>query len=74
MVRNITFNKHVVQLSFMLGERYASLNMHYILHFAEAVRQLGPMWANTCFEFENANGDLKALFHGTRKIDIQVCV
>lgn len=38
----------------------------------DAVKQLGPMWANTCYEFESMNGDLKKMFHGTKKIDIQV--
>ena len=60
--------------NFSTGERYASLNLHYLLHYPEAVQQLGPMWANTCYEFENANGELKQLFHGTRKIDIQVSI
>ena len=43
-----------------------------MLHLVEMVRDLGPLWANTCYEFENANGTINKLFHGTKKIDMQV--
>ena len=43
-----------------------------MLHFPEAVSQLGPMWANTCYEFEASNGGIKKLLHGTKRIDVQV--
>ena len=59
-------------MKFVSGERYATINVHYLLHLTDAVADLGPLWANTCFEFENANGIIKKLFHGTRKIDMQV--
>jgi len=36
------------------------------------VEQLGPLWANSSFEFEDANGDLKSMFHGSQNIDMQV--
>lgn len=56
----------------LYGERHASLNIHYLLHLVEMVRDLGPLWANTCYEFENANGTINKLFHGTKKIDMQI--
>ena len=36
------------------------------------MKQLGPLWANTCYEFESTNHVLKKLIHGTRKVDMQV--
>ena len=54
------------------GERYATINIHYLLHLTDCVRDLGPLWANTCFEFESANSCIKKLLHGTRKVDMQV--
>jgi len=36
------------------------------------VLQLGPLWANSSFEFEDANGDLKAMFHGSQNVDMQI--
>ena len=49
-----------------------TINMHNLLHVHRSVLQLGPLWANSSFEFEDANGDLKALFHGYQNIDMQV--
>lgn len=50
------------------GERYATINMHYLLHLTDMVKDLGPLWANSCYEFENANSTVEKLFHGTKKI------
>lgn len=49
-----------------------SMNGHNFLHLRRSVEQLGPLWANSSFEFESANGKLKSLFHGSQNIDIQV--
>lgn len=32
----------------------------------------GPLWSYSCFHFENQNGYLKTLFHGTRDMTKQV--
>ena len=48
------------------------INVHNLLHVQRSVLQLGPLWANSSFEFEDANGDLKSLFHGSQNIDMQV--
>ena len=55
-----------------LLERYATINVHYLLQLTEAVADLGTRWTKTYFEFENANVTIKKLFHGTHKIDMQV--
>ena len=33
---------------------------------------VGPLWTHSCFPFEDYNGDLKDLFHGTQNIPGQV--
>ena len=47
-------------------------NIHQLLHFADSVRHLGPLWAHSTFPFENLNGVLRKLFHGSRTPDVQV--
>ena len=56
----------------LYGERYLTLNMHSLLHLAETVKDIGPLWSHSCFPFENANGELLKLFHGTQYIDLQI--
>ena len=54
------------------GERYMTLNVHYLLHLSEIVCSLGPLWAHSCFGFKSINGELKHMFNGTRFIDTQI--
>lgn len=56
----------------LLGERYLTGSVHGLLHLPEAVRNLGPLWAHSCFGFESANGDLLKLFHGSQGVEKQV--
>ena len=54
------------------GERYELANSHLLLHLVECVRQLGPLWAFSCFHFENCNGFLLKLIHGTQSVQFQI--
>ncbi|KAH3841159.1 uncharacterized protein LOC127880246 [Dreissena polymorpha] len=56
----------------LYGGRYMTLNIHQLLHLPDCVRQLGPLWAYSCFYFETANGDITKLFHGTQNVDLQI--
>ena len=49
-----------------------TINVHSLLHLGDNVRDLGPLWSHSCFPFENMNGIMKALFHGSQQIDKQV--
>ena len=49
-----------------------TINVHTLLHLVEDVRSLGPLWCHSCFAFENMNGVLKELFHGSQQINKQV--
>ena len=51
-----------------------TMNVHNLLHLPSVVRQLGPLWVNSCFGFETAIGELLSLFHGSQRIEDQVCI
>ena len=53
-------------------ERYQTANLHSLLHMAEDVRNLGPLWTHSTFPFESLNGELLKLFHGTQNIVFQI--
>ena len=57
-----------------LGKQFQTFNVHQLLHFSEVVEDLGPLWSNSCFPFEDYNGDLRDLFHGTQNVDGQVSI
>lgn len=57
-----------------VGETNTTMNVHLLGHLPECVRQWGPLWAYTCFQYENMNGHLKKLFHGTRNMSKQVII
>ena len=46
--------------------------IHLLLDLPDTVRQLGPLWAYSCFLFEGQNGILKNLVHGTQQVDKQI--
>ena len=50
-----------------------SANVHGLLHLPQCVRNLGPLWCHSCFQFENANGELLKAFHGSQGLEKQVC-
>ena len=62
-----------LKIMFSSGVKFQTFNVHQLLHLPEVVRDLGPLWSNSCFPFEDYNGDLRDLFHETRNVDGQVC-
>ena len=64
--------KFVRQFENLYGIQFCSINVHQLLHLCECVRNLGPLWAHTCYEFEDINGKLLKLIHGTDHLDTQV--
>ena len=54
------------------GPQFCTFNMHLLLHAADCVRNWGPLWSYSLFQFENANGVLTRLFNGTSKICMQI--
>lgn len=56
----------------LYGLRHMSMNIHLLLHIVPVVRNLGPMWVHSCFRFEDLNGRILQLVHGTRFADMQI--
>ena len=49
-----------------------TINIHNLLHIPNVVKNMGPLWAHSCFPFESANGELLKLFHGSQAGEKQV--
>lgn len=45
------------QAPFFFGKQFQTFNVHQLLHLPEVVKDLGPLWSNSCFPFEDYNGD-----------------
>jgi len=56
----------------LAGSRYMSANIHSLLHLANSVRNLGPLWVHSCFPFESMNGNILKNFHGSQGVEKQV--
>ena len=46
--------------------RYQTINIHNLLHLPQSVRELGPLWTHSCFHFEDKNGYILKMIHGTQ--------
>lgn len=55
-----------------VGIKATAMNVHMLQHLPNCVQYWGPLWVYSCFHFENMNGTLKSLFHGTRNMTKQV--
>ena len=56
----------------LYGPRYETSNVHCLLHLPDCVKNIGPLWCCSCFWFEDYNGDLRKLFHGSKKVELQI--
>ncbi|KAG0434150.1 hypothetical protein HPB47_019318 [Ixodes persulcatus] len=50
--------KFVAQVPILYGQAAMTFNVHQLLHLANTVRRMGPLWANSAFTFESGNGQL----------------
>ena len=55
-----------IKVTSLYGPRYETYNVHCLLHLTKRVHDLGPLWTHSCFCFEDFNGELRRLFHGTQ--------
>ena len=67
------FKKFHVQLRSPYGEQYQTFNAHSILPLVFCIKNLGLLWS-FCISYEDYNGNLRNLFHGTQHIALQVIV
>ena len=52
--------------------RYQTINIHNLLHLPQSVRELGPLWTHSCFHFEDKNGYILKMIHGTQNVSSQI--
>ena len=56
----------------LYGQINCTHNVHLISHLTRYVKLWGPLWTHSSFCFENKNGLIKSLFHGTNDIGQQI--
>ena len=49
-----------------------TINIHSLLHLPETVKELGPLYVYSLFHFEDKNGYILKLIHGTQNIPFQL--
>jgi len=57
---------------FLCDLRYQTINVHNLLHLAQAVRELGPLLTHSCFHFQDKNGYILKMIHGTQNVSSQI--
>lgn len=62
----------VARFQLLYGEVSMTFNVHLLTHLAKSVKLWGPLWAHSAFVFENANGGLLKLVHGTKCVALQI--
>jgi hypothetical protein len=65
-------NQFIDDAGDLYGQKVYTFNMHLLLHFPQCVRNWGPVWAYSLFQFEDANGRLTQKISGTRQVGMQI--
>ena len=56
----------------LYGVRYATLNIHQLIHLVDDALNLGPLYTHDCFYLEDKNRETLNFIHGTQNIDTQI--
>ena len=64
--------KFISQFESIYNIRFMSSNVHLILHLVDQVKKFGLLWNITAFPFEDMNGHLKNLVHGSNSPELQI--
>lgn len=56
----------------LYGAQNVTMNMHLLRHSADTVVQSGPLWSQSMFAFEQANGELAKCIHGPTDVLKQI--
>jgi len=67
-----SLQEFVVGVHTLYGEEYCTFNVHQLLHLCDAVGNFGPLWAFSCFRFENNIGQLLSLVRGSKCVPGQI--
>lgn len=69
---NILLRNFCATFSILYHQGFETYNVHSVLHLCKNAQDLGPLWANSCFFYEDLNGDIRHMFHGSRNIGMQI--
>ncbi|KAE8739390.1 hypothetical protein FOCC_FOCC015112, partial [Frankliniella occidentalis] len=72
ILSQLLLDEFVKQYEIIYGMKRMTYNLHVLRHLPSVVRELGPLWTSSCFMFENLNGALKHVVHGTQQAGVQV--
>lgn len=64
--------KFILGMADIYGEKELSYNVHILSHLPNSVRCWGPLWATSCFSFEDSLGKLKLFHKGTKGVPQQI--
>lgn len=67
----LCLQKFVVEFKALYGLQNITYNVHLLTHLGETVEHSGPLSESSAFVFEDANGWLLSVLHGTRHVDLQ---
>lgn len=65
-------HQFVKEMHTLYGPRHMLPNTHQLLHLPLTCRKFGPLPMISCFHYEDFNGKLKAMIHGTRHPEKQI--
>lgn len=72
VLSSLLMNQFVYQFADLYSVQHMTYNLHMALHLERCTKLLGPLWSVSCFPFEDINGRLSNLIHGTRHVGIQI--
>lgn len=52
----------------LCGDAACTANVHSLIYVTKFVKLWGPLWTHSLFGFENMNGHVRRLFHGSRQV------
>ncbi|XP_077544925.1 uncharacterized protein LOC144158139 isoform X2 [Haemaphysalis longicornis] len=62
----------VIMMQYHYGEPEMTSNVHTLLHMPKSVLLHGPLWAISCYEFENNMGNLLKLVSSSNGVPFQI--
>lgn len=63
---------YVEEFERLYGVEHMTINVHMLLHFAKKVRELGALWATSCFPYEDVNGQLVKYVKSSNAPQLQI--
>lgn len=64
--------KFIIQYQEYYGIENMVYNVHLLSHLADCVKNCGPLWAYSNFNFEDNNGELASYVQGTTDVEKQI--